>query len=302
MNKFRSAILGADAPAPGGPLVSEKRGHDTDGDNLGSVAVPREAARTADHRDDDRHRLVHETASIRFKRKVHLVDLINLSGGGAMIGSDIKPRLWDRIDLILGEGGAIECAVRWIRGERIGLEFAHETRIDCAPEQRDAVLLDVIRRSFPEISLAATPPPVEDEPAAAEDSRRAAHRHPLIWNGQILWQHDSHIVRLRNISASGALIDTDIDFQTGAEVMLDLGEGRQLFANVGWSRTGQAGLAFRDPFDLTRLSGVRPQIAGGAQHPARRAAIATNASPWAQEWQRSSLEELRSELEGFMKH
>jgi len=301
MNKFRSAIFGGDAPAPGGPLVSEKRGHDTDGDNLASVAVPRDAARTADHRDDDRHRLVQKTASVRFQRKTHLVDLINLSGGGAMIGSDIKPRLWDRVDLILGEGGAIECAVRWIRGDRIGLEFAHETRIDCAPEQRDAVLLEVIRRSFPEICLAETSPPLEKESNEADDSRRAAHRHPLIWNGQILWQHDSHNVRLRNISASGALIDTAIDFPSGAELLLDLGEGRQLFANVGWSRTGQAGLVFRNPFDLSKLAGVRPQIAAGPPQPRTHAAIETHASPWAEEWQRSSLEELRSELEGFMK-
>lgn len=302
MNKLRSAIFGGDASAPGGPLVSKKRGQDGKSENLASLAVPREAARTANHRDDDRHRLVHETASIRFKRKTHLVDLINLSGGGAMIGSDIKPRLWDRIDLILGEGGAIECAVRWIRGDRIGLEFAHETRIDCAPEQRDAVLLEVMRRSFPEICLAVTSPPVEAAPAAAEDSRRAAHRHPLIWNGQILWQHDSHTVRLRNISESGALIDTDVDFPTGAEVMLDLGEGRQLFANVGWSRTGQAGLVFRNAFDLSKLAGVRPRVAESAPQPSRPAAIATQASPWAEEWQRSSLEELRSELEGFMRH
>ena len=300
MNKFRSAIFGGDAPAPGSPLVSEKRDHDTDGDNLASIAVPRDAARTADHRDDDRHRLVQETASVRFQRKTHLVDLINLSGGGAMIGSDIKPRLWDRVDLILGEGGAIECAVRWIREDRIGLEFAHETRLDCAPEQRDAVLLEVIQRSFPEICGAAPPPPVEQE-SAATDSRRAAHRHPLIWNGRILWQHDSHDVRLRNISASGALIDTAIDFPIGAELLLDLGEGRQLFANVGWSRTGQAGLVFRNPFDLSKLAEVRPQIAEKPLQPRSHAPIATQPSPWAEEWQRSSLEELRSELEGFMK-
>ncbi len=106
---------------------------------------------------------------------------------------------------------------------------------------------------------------------------------------------------MRNISASGALIDTDIDFPTGAEVMLDLGEGRQLFANVGCSRTGQAGLVFRDPFDLTKLAGVRPQIAERPAQSRLRAAIATHASPWAEEWQRSSLEELRLELEGFMK-
>ena len=78
-------------------------------------------------------------------------DLINLSGGGAMIEADLKPRLWDRIDLYLGAGSPIECAVRWLRNGRIGLEFAHETQIECDEAKRDALLLEVIRRSFPDL-------------------------------------------------------------------------------------------------------------------------------------------------------
>jgi hypothetical protein len=34
---------------------------------------------------------------------------------------------------------------------RIGLEFAHETRLECDPDLRDALLSDVIRRSFPDL-------------------------------------------------------------------------------------------------------------------------------------------------------
>ncbi len=50
-----------------------------------------------------------------------------------MIRADFTPRLWERVDLIFAEGAEIECAVRWIRDDRVGLEFAHETRIDCDP-------------------------------------------------------------------------------------------------------------------------------------------------------------------------
>jgi len=305
MNKFRSAILGGEAPAFGSPLIVQKRGQAADGDNLASVAVPRDAIRTADHRDDDRHRLGGETASILFEGESHVVDLINLSGGGAMISSDVKPLLWQRVDLILGEGGAIECAVRWLRGDRIGLEFAHETRIDCDPEQRDAVLLEVLRRSFPDLSLPAAAPPVvekkEEAPAVAEeDPRRSDRRHPLVWNGEILWQHDSHKVRLRNISESGALIDCNLDLPLGAELMLDLGESRQLFANVSWSRSGQAGLIFTEKFDLARLAAAKPEVAEGWQRPSPRQST-NETSPWASEWQRCSIDELRIELEGFLK-
>ena len=100
------------------------------------------------------------------------VDLINLSGGGAMIEADLNPRLWDRIDLYLGGGNPIECAVRWLRNGRIGLEFAHETQIDCSPEERDALLLEVIRRSFPDIHLAAASDPPRPKPDPVDASRR----------------------------------------------------------------------------------------------------------------------------------
>src|SRR6185503_9491599 len=101
----------------------------------------------------DRHRLEQETVTARFEAREYAVDLINLSGGGAMIRAAFKPRLWERVDLMFAEGAEIECAVRWLRDDRIGLEFAHETRIDCDPEQRDALLLEVLRRSFPDVAM-----------------------------------------------------------------------------------------------------------------------------------------------------
>ncbi len=149
MNKFRSAILSGNGLYPKNPLVRDKNARGAAEDDLSSVEVPREESRSANHRDNDRHRLDQEVARARFADEEHEVDLINLSGGGAMIRADFAPLLWERVDLILAEGAEIECAVRWIRGDRVGLEFAHETRIDCDPEARDTLLLDVIHRSFP---------------------------------------------------------------------------------------------------------------------------------------------------------
>ncbi len=306
MNKFRSAILGGAGTVPSTPLVTAKRGGKAEGDKLNSIEVAREASRSADHRDEDRHRLARETATIGYKGKKLTADLVNLSGGGAMVEADISPRLWDRIDLYLGEGSAIECAVRWLRGGRIGLEFAHETRIECGAEERNALLLDVIRRSFPDLVGAGAPPVVEPapapEPAPTDATRRGDIRHPLIWNGAILWQHDVHVVRLRNISASGALIDAPLTLPEDVELMLDLGHSGQYFANVSWSRGGQAGLVFKVPFDLALLAAAKPEIA--ARHwskPSYLNLASGQASPWESEWERRDVAELRSDLEGFLK-
>ena len=306
MNKFRSAILGGGpAYAPSSPLVGVKKGGKAESDRIGSVEIARGAERSADHRDEDRHRLARETAVIGFQGKKFTADLINLSGGGAMIEADISPRLWDRIDLYLGEGSPIECAVRWLRKSRIGIEFAHETQLECPPEQRDALLLDVIRRSFPDLVAAAPAPEPEPEVEATPSgpSRRGHARHPLIWNGSILWQHDSHPVRLRNISASGALIDCQSDLAEGAELLLDLGESGQYFAIVGWSRGGQAGLVFKQPFDLAVLAATRPDVAPQRwERPSYLNLSSGQASPWASEWERRPLPDLANDLEGFLKY
>jgi hypothetical protein len=115
MNSFRSAILSGNGLHPKNPLVNEKKGRGAESDDLSSVEVPRSEGRSTNHRDADRHRLEQEHARARFNGEEHEVEIINLSGGGAMIRAEFKPRMWERVDLIFAESGEIECAVRWIR-------------------------------------------------------------------------------------------------------------------------------------------------------------------------------------------
>ncbi|MBA3668248.1 MAG: PilZ domain-containing protein [Sphingomonas sp.] len=303
MNSFRSAILSGRGLKVD-PLVHGKDSRGAEGDDLSSVDVPRSETRTANHRDDDRHRLDSEAATVRYEGQDHQVDLINLSGGGAMIRAEFSPRLWDRIDLALAEGAEIECAVRWLRGDRIGLEFAHETKIDCDPAARDSVLLEVLRRSFPEMILPSAPEAAcwsasEDDPVV--NSRRAERRHPLIWSGDIIYNHGIERTRLRNISERGALVECPISYPRGAELLLDLGEAGQHFATVGWSCADKIGLTFAQPFDLKTLAKTRPDIAPThvPSRPLDRSA--DEESAWAEGWKRQSVEELREDLEGFLK-
>ncbi len=303
MNKFRSSILGGKDNDPANPIVAAKRARGAKEDELGSIKVDRNEARHTDHRDGDRHRLSREMVTVRHDGTDHDAGLINLSGGGAMISSDFMPRLWDRIDLVLGEGLPLECAVRWIRGDRLGLEFAHETGIEADRETRDALLLDTIRRTFPTVQSA----PAEPEPLAVDlepaDSRRANHRHPLIWSGTVIFNHDLHPVRLRNISTSGTLVEGLDALPVGVEVLLDLGNKVQQFATVLWACGEQSGLAFTGPFDLTRLAQARPEVAPQCwERPSFLDLAPAKDSPWAAEWGRASLEELRADLEGFLRH
>lgn len=310
MNSFRSAILSGKGLHPKNPLVNEKQARGASEDDLTSVEVPRSEPRTQNHRDDDRHRLDHETARARFDGEEHDIEIINLSGGGAMIRANFKPRLWERIDLIFAEGGEIECAVRWIREDRVGLEFAHETRIDCDPQARDALLLDVIHRSFPDVSLAPreeVPLPVEkaekqDDDDAVANSRRTERRHPLVWMGEIYFAHTNEKVRLRNISENGALIESPVQYPLGVEVLLDLGDAGQHFATVSWTCGDKAGLKFNNEFDLKLLGNAKPEVAPHLMiRPGPGLQTSDIDNPWADGWKRQSLDELRTDLEGYLK-
>src|SRR5688572_3040386 len=151
-NEFR-ANLGNSRPEP---VIAKQKRRETDptAAGLGDIKVARSESRSSNQRKADRHRLSDEQAVVRRKGKRYVVELINLSHGGAMVAGDFKAKLWDKVALVLGgedQSGAteIECAVRWIRDGRYGLEFAHETKVECDSQTLDDLLREVIRHSFP---------------------------------------------------------------------------------------------------------------------------------------------------------
>jgi hypothetical protein len=305
-NSFRAAIVrGERAPL----IISEKQPRLEPGnadEPLEGRIIPRAETRRGDHRLQDRHRLTAERGFLHYKKRIHEVEVVNLSGGGAMIRSDVQPRLWEIVQLSLGDGPRLEAAVRWLKAGLIGLEFAHETQLDCPPEQRAALLLEAIRRTFPDMAGMSD---AESEAEAQEQARRedlgarSELRHPLIWKGEIHYDFESNPVRLRNVSAGGVLLDVEAAYPVGAEVLLDLGRAGQYTATCSWTCGDQAGFRFRDPFDIACLAKARPEVA--PQRWVRPSFLdwkqEDDCSPWNKRWNRGSIEELRGDLEGFLK-
>ena len=299
---IRSKIFGSGKNGDESPIVQSKAPKGAKADALHSIAVSRETTRKADTRDEDRHRLPDEQVGATYKGRKHTVQLVNLSGGGAMVAADFVPKLWDRLQLHLGENGTIDCAVRWLKGDRIGLEFAHETRLDCSADKQAAVLRDVIARSFPDIAFDGAP--AEAVAETNYDELRGDRRHPLIWSGLIHHDFQSTPIRLRNISSTGAMIECSAPLRVGAEPMLELGDHVQISTTVAWVFGDTAGLRFQSEFDLANLARSRPDLASvkwDCPEYLQRVGAAT-ASPWDEQWDRMSLGELRQSLEGFMKH
>ena len=124
-------------------------------------------------------------------------------------------------------------------------------------------------------------------------------RHPLIWNGAIHHDYETIAVRLRNIAATGALVESQTPFPVGGDLLLDLGEAGQIFATVGWSRGEQSGLRFHAPFDMARLGKAKPELAAAEwTQPDYLKDARNESSPWAAQWGRLSIDELHRTLAG----
>jgi len=297
---IRKKIFGGEG-AVEEPILKPKKPKGAKRDALDSVIVSREESRTTNSRGNDRHRLLGETVRLDHDGRSYDVELINVSGGGAMVSGSFAAKMWDSVTLHLGENGTMECAVRWIRDDRVGLEFAHETRIDCAADERAAVLREVIQRSFPDVEFELS----DDAPPESHDGPdgRAARRHPLVWSGLLHHDYQSTPVRVRNISESGVMIECAAPLRVGSEPLLELSDALAVSATVTWVVGDQVGMRFHTPFDLHELARSRPEVAGSDWQPPSYLDTGTSSgSPWSNEWGRMSLGELRQQLEGYIKH
>lgn len=299
-NSFRAAVLRGEKPEL---VVTDKAPQRHDPRAVKGMRVARTETRRSNHRGKDRHRLSSENVKARFKGKSHKAELINLSSGGAQIRCRFKPRLWDMVELNLGDGPQFEGAVRWIKDDRFGIEFAHETRIECDSKERAELLLEVIQRSFPDQKRLDAPDEEQEvAPAPVEDlGNRTQTRHPLIWKGEIHYAFDSNPVRLRNVSEGGALLEVSTFYPVGAAVMLDLGDAGQFDATVTWGDEDQIGVKFAAPFDIACLAKARPDVTPHSWQVPTFLDQAEDDSPWHTKWKRSSIAEIRTELEGFLK-
>jgi PilZ domain len=251
-----------------------------EGASLASLAIPRTEARTCNQRREDRHLNVVEQAEIRFRNRRHEVGIVNVSAHGAMIESGIEPRIGERMQIAFADCNRTECSVRWVRNGRIGVEFARETEIIASAKVKELVVSG--RRE-----VDGERPPEPKQPGRPP-------RQSLLWKAVLHWDHGTLQVRMRNISAEGAMLEASGDLPPDTGVMLDLGDGGSVPGIVRWARSGQLGIRFDERFDLRNLvrhdephehspSVVKPRYLESELDPD---------SPWAAAWDKLDPEDL----------
>src|SRR3954454_22127267 len=128
MHEIRSSILSGEVKSS--PVARKGSGKAREGGAPGGltrISIKRQEARVTNQRTEDRHRDVVEESTIIFRRKRHVVRVVNVSSRGAMIEADIEPHIGESLDILFTDETKTRCAVRWIREERIGVEFVNET-------------------------------------------------------------------------------------------------------------------------------------------------------------------------------
>lgn len=266
MHEIRSQIESGKKPDL---VVAKARAAKSRPTGLAAIPIARQEARRHNQRREDRHVNLVETASITFRRKRYEVEVHNVSSRGVMIEADLEPRVGERVEIRFEDCNRTVAYVRWMKGRKIGLEFTAETVLIAPAEIRELIVSG--RREGerpPKLELKAERPP----------------RQGLMLRGVLHCGNGSLDVKLRNISANGAMIDCDENLLVGAPAVLELAGGGAVAveARVRWCQSGQIGLLFDRPFDMRLLAEpVRAAAAPAYLKPDYLATEGRADSPWA---------------------
>jgi diguanylate cyclase (GGDEF)-like protein len=156
--------------------------------------------------------------------------------------------------------GAIVRAIV-VLAESLGMD----TTAEGAERIEDLALIRRLGCSQVQGFIFGKPMTADEARALAGESRPSAEvlgfsrppRYRLIRNGRLNLSGRGLGVRLRNISAGGAMIECEEQPSPGTPVELDLEEAGTLAAEVRWSEQGQVGLRFAEAFSLGKLARKR---------------------------------------------
>ena len=131
--------------------------------------------------------------------------------------------------------------------------------------------------------------------APSIEEERRAQRQSLIWKGVLHLDNQSADVRVRNISTTGAMIESPMPVRVGSEPMLQLSDTVTIPATVEWTVGEHMGVSFHEPFDLALLAQARP-VARSSWAPPDSAVQAA----WERRLRRMSPAQLRAEFKGYI--
>jgi len=237
VHDIRSSLVRGERRVPLATKSSRAGAGAKDG-SLAGITIRRDEHRRSDQRREGRQINVIDQAVITHQRRHHEVAVLNVSSRGAMIQTDLVPRIGAQLEIRFADCNRTQCFVRWVRGGRIGLEFDKETLVIGASEAEAHYISGRRLGEFPTLEVKSARAP----------------RQGLMLRAELHWPQGSMSVKLRNISAEGAMLQASQDLHEHAEVVLEIPEIAAIAGRVRWCRSKQIGVRFDNVFDLCDLS------------------------------------------------
>ena len=94
---------------------------------------------------------------------------------------------------------------------------------------------------------------IDQTPAPRREPRNSVIIRAVVEHGEARSDR-----RVRNLSSTGACIDSEGDLPEGATLRLEIGSAPAIIADVVWTKPGTAGLRFRSKLDLAAARKPRP--------------------------------------------
>ncbi|MBX7457979.1 PilZ domain-containing protein [Qipengyuania sp. 1NDH17] len=248
MTFWRKDIVAEPAETRADVIIQKKRRKQVpNAKGLGAVTIPRNGPRAVHQRNEDRHVLRGTKATADIAGEIHEVSILNLSSNGVMIAYEGDLRIGEQVYLTIEDCAPITTAVRWLRAGKVGLEFIAETVIIAEAGVQDFIV-KTIRREAEAAGTAGTL-------KIGTEQRDASKRHPLVFMGKVRWDGGEATARLRNISASGAMVALadNTNLSKGDALTLSLVNAGAIPARIRWIVDRQFGLQFDQPFDVSLL-------------------------------------------------
>ena len=248
MHKLRKAVNEGVSPEPDDPIVMKRAARPLGQKRLSGDTILRKTRRQSHQRNERRYPVAGLEVRATWRNETTELRIVNLSSNGIQVATEREAEINETIDIVLGECAPVECAVRWIKDDQIGLEFSPETRL--------LTEAGVVNYVLENISQVLRVTGRSDDGALAVERRGPAMRHGLTWLAALTIADKTVPVMLRNISRTGTMLHLDepIQSQSGAACVLDLGNAGTQSATIMWSAGEEAGLAFDEPFDVSALT------------------------------------------------
>ena len=278
MHDLRSSLIRGERRDPVARKAADAPERRAKDGGLGGIKIRRQEARRSDQRNELRQVKLIDHATLRYQGRSLEVAVLNLSSRGIMVECDLTPRIGARLMIRFADCNETGCVVRWVRDGRLGLEFDKETVLIAANDVRRPIVGGRRDGEQPPIAL----------------RKQRAPRQASMLDAQLHWRNGTMPVKLRNISASGAMLQANQDLEEHSEIVLDIPRAPAIAGRVRWCRSKQIGIHFEEELDLESL--LRPPAETREQpdyvKPDYLRTELQADSPWAARWSRLSPDDL----------